>query len=70
MTKKEIIAIKEDYEKKPDFRVIVDKYLDDFDALIEAAKNNNRSSTLFALISGADIGKVYYILSRALGRIN
>ena len=70
MTKKEIIAIKEDYEKKPDFRVIVDKYLDDFDALIAAAKNNNRSSTLFALISGADIGKVYYILSRALGRIN
>ena len=56
MTKKEIIAIKEDYEKKPDFRVIVDKYLDDFDALIDAAKNNNRSSTLFALISGADIG--------------
>ena len=70
MTKKEIIAIREDYENKPDFRVVVDKYLDDFNSLIEAARNNNRAGTLLALISGADIGKVYYILSRALGKVN
>ena len=70
MTKKEVVAVREDYEKKPDFRVVVDKYLDDFNSLIEAARNNNRASTLLALISGSDIGKVYYILSRALGRVN
>lgn len=70
MTKKEVIAIREDYEKKPDFRVVVDKYLDDFNSLIEAARSNNRASTLLALISGSDIGKVYYILSRALGKVN
>ena len=70
MTKKEVIAVREDYEKKPDFRVVVDKYLEDFDSLIEAARSNNRASTLLALISGSDIGKVYYILSRALGKVN
>ncbi|MDO4161537.1 MAG: hypothetical protein Q4D80_00845 [Pseudomonadota bacterium] len=70
MTKKEVVAIREDYEKKPDFRVVVDKYLDDFNSLIEAARSNNRASTLLALISGSDIGKVYYILSRALGKVN
>lgn len=70
MTKKEVIAVREDYEKKPDFRVVVDKYLDDFNSLIEAARSNNRASTLLALISGSDIGKVYYILSRALGKVN
>lgn len=70
MTKKEVIAVREDYEKKPDFRVVVDKYLDDFNSLIEAACSNNRASTLLALISGSDIGKVYYILSRALGKVN
>ena len=59
-----------DYEKKPDFRVVVDKYLDEFNSLIEAARSNNRASTLLALISGSDIGKVYYILSRALGKVN
>ena len=70
MTKKEVIAVREDYEKKPDFRVVVDKYLDAFNSLIEAARSNNRASTLLALISGSDIGKVYYILSRALGKVN
>lgn len=70
MTKKEVIAVREDYEKKPDFRVVVDKYLDDFNSLIEAARSNNRASTLLALISGSDIGKVYYILSRVLGKVN
>lgn len=70
MTKKEIAAIRTDYEKKPDFRVVVDKYLDDFNSLIEAARNNNRASTLLALISGSDIGKVYYIISKALGKVN
>lgn len=70
MTKKEVVAVREDYEKKPDFRVVVDKYLDDFNSLIEAARSNNRAGTLLALISGSDIGKVYYILSRALGKVN
>lgn len=70
MTKKEILAIQEDYAKKPDFRIIVDKYLDDFNSLINVARENERASTLLALISGADIGKVYYILARALGKVN
>lgn len=70
MTKKEIMAIQEDYEKKPDFRIIVDKYLDDFNSLINVARENERASTLLALISGSDIGKVYYILARALGKVN
>ncbi len=70
MTKKEIVAIREDYENKPDFRVVVDKYLDDFAGLIEIARSNNRAGTLLALISGSDVGKVYYILARALGKVN
>jgi hypothetical protein len=70
MTKKEIVAIREDYENKPDFRVVVDKYLDDFAGLIETARSNNRAGTLLALISGSDVGKVYYILARALGKVN
>ena len=70
MTKNEIIAIRQDYENKPDFRVVVDKYIDDFNSLIAAARKNNRAGTLLALISGSDIGKVYYVLARALGKLN
>lgn len=69
MTKKEILTIREDYEKKTDFRIIVDKYLDDFDTLIAAAQNNERAGTLLAMISGSDVGKIYYILARALGKV-
>lgn len=70
MSKNEINAIRQDYENKPDFRVVVDKYIDDFNSLITAARNNNRAGTLLALISGSDIGKVYYVLARALGKLN
>lgn len=70
MSKNEIVAIRQDYENKPDFRVVVDKYIDDFNSLIAAARNNNRAGTLLALISGSDIGKVYYVLARALGKLN
>lgn len=70
MTKNEIATIRQDYESKPDFRVVVDKYLDDFNTLIASARKNNRAGTLLALISGSDIGKVYYVLARALGKLN
>ena len=70
MSKNEIITIRQDYENKPDFRVVVDKYIDDFNSLIAAARKNNRAGTLLALISGSDIGKVYYVLARALGKLN
>ena len=70
MTKNEIATIRQDYENKPDFRVVVDKYLEDFNSLIASARQNNRAGTLLALISGSDIGKVYYVLARALGKLN
>lgn len=70
MTKKQVIAVKDDYENNQNFRVLVDKYLSDFEALVAAARENERAGTLLALISGSDIGKVYYILARALGKIN
>lgn len=69
MTKKQVIAIKDDYENNQSFRIVVDKYLADFEALVATARENERAGTLLALISGSDIGKVYYILARALGKI-
>lgn len=70
MTKKQVAAIKDDYESNQNFRVLVNKYLEDFNSLVAAARENERAGTLLALISGSDIGKVYYILARALGKLN
>ena len=70
MTKKQVASVKDDYESNQSFRVLVDKYLSDFEALVTSARQNERAGTLLALISGSDIGKVYYILARALGKLN
>lgn len=70
MTKKQIAAIQKNYESKSDFRILADKYMEDFASLVTTAHESERSSTLLALISGSDIGKVYYILARALGKVS
>ena len=70
MTKKQISAIQKDYEEKSEFRILVDKYIDDFNTLVTTARESERAGTFLALISGSDIGKVYYILARALGKIS
>ena len=70
MTKKEIVSLQNSYEKKAEFRIIVDKYLEDFNRLIAAARESEYAGILLSVISGSDIGKVYYVLARALGKLN
>ncbi|MBQ9271831.1 MAG: hypothetical protein IJ218_06175 [Alphaproteobacteria bacterium] len=70
MTKKQVTAIQKNYETKSDFRILADKYMEDFAGLVAAARESEHAGTLLALISGSDIGKIYYILARALGKIN
>ena len=70
MTKKQIVAIQNDYANKSDFRLLADKYIEDFNRMIVAAKESEHAGTLLALISGSDVGKVYYVLAKALGKVN
>lgn len=70
MTKKQVAAIQNDYANKSDFRILADKYIEDFNTLVAVARESERAGTLLALISGSDIGKVYYILARALGKVS
>lgn len=70
MTKKQVAAIQKNYEEKSEFRILADKYIDDFNSLVATARASERAGTFLALISGSDIGKVYYILARALGKLN
>lgn len=70
MTKKQIVAIQNDYANKSDFRLLADKYIEDFNRMVVAAKESEHAGTLLALISGSDVGKVYYVLAKALGKVN
>ena len=70
MSKQQITAIRSEYESDGDFRTLVTRYLSDFEGLIAQAKNNERSGLLLSIISGSDVGKLYFILAKALDRIN
>ena len=70
MTRKQVIAIKEEFEKNSEFRKIVTSYMSEFENLINKARSCEKSSVLLSVISGADIGKIYYIIARALDKLN
>ena len=70
MTKQQILEIRKLYEKNMDFRNMVTKYLSDFETLVARARVNEHAGVLLSVISGADIGKVYYILAKALDKLN
>ncbi len=70
MSKQQINAIRGTYESDADFRTLVTRYLNDFEGLIAQAKNNERSGLLLSVFSGSDVGKLYFILAKAMDRIN
>ena len=70
MTKQQITAIRSEFEKNNEFRGLISSYLSEFEVLISAAKSQEHSGVLLSVISGADIGKLYYILAKALDKLN
>ncbi|MBR1649039.1 MAG: hypothetical protein IJ689_05515 [Alphaproteobacteria bacterium] len=70
ITRKQVLAIKEEFEKNPEFRKVVTSYMSEFEGLINKARACEKSGVLLSVISGADIGKIYYIIARALDKLN
>ena len=62
-------VIKANFEKNADFRRAVNRYLDQFDALMEQARDCDSNDVLSATFMTADVGKLYILLSRSLGRM-
>ena len=70
LTRKEILKIRELYEKDPDFKKLADSYLSDFSVLSNAAQKSDRPLPILAVITGSEIGKIYYVIAKALDKIN
>ncbi len=70
MNRKQVVAIKEEFEKNPEFRKVVSAYMREFEELINRARSCEKSDILLSVISGADIGKIYYVMARALDKLN
>ena len=70
LNRKQIVKIREEYEKNENFRQLTDRYIREFEELLEAAHGCDRPEILLSVFSNADVGKIYYVLARALDRLN
>ncbi len=70
LSNSQISAIRKEFEKNEELRKQINSYMKEFEALVEKSKNHEHSGTLMAIISGADLGRLYYVLAKAMNKIN
>ncbi|MBE6453433.1 MAG: hypothetical protein E7017_00920 [Alphaproteobacteria bacterium] len=70
MSNSQISALRKEFEKNDELRKLVDTYMKEFETLVEKSKSHEHSAALMAVISGADMGRLYYVLARALNKLN
>jgi len=66
--KAKIAVIREKYQRDNEFRDYVSRYVQQFEHLLDEAKKRDQSGLLNQTFMSSDVGKVYMLLSRALGR--
>ncbi len=69
LTKTQVSSVRKAFEENYDFRNQVNAYLSEFELLISSAKSHERSGLLLSVISGADIGKLYYVLAKIMDKL-
>ncbi|MBT7977160.1 MAG: hypothetical protein HN557_10915, partial [Rhodospirillaceae bacterium] len=67
---KSLDAIRANYEDDLAFREHVDRYLTQFQEALEQAEENDPEDILSAVLLSSDVGKLYMLMAKALGRLN
>ncbi len=62
--------IKRKYDREPEFRTAVDRYIGDFEKLLSDVARNDRDRTMTQSYLTSDTGKVYTMLAHAAGRFS
>ncbi len=62
--------IKRKYDREPEFRTAVDRYIADFEKLLSDVARTDRDKTVTQSYLTSDTGKVYTMLAHAAGRFN
>ena len=70
MTATQVSALRKEFEKNEELRKLVNIYMSEFETLVEKSKTHEYSAALMAVISGADLGRLYYVLAKALNKMN
>jgi hypothetical protein len=66
--KAKLNIVRDKYQRDADFREYVTRYLGEFETLLEQANRLDQGSLLKGTFLASDVGKVYMLLARALGR--
>lgn len=69
LNRKQILKIREEYEKNLDFRKLSDQFISNFEMLLASAEKTDKPAVVLAMLSGSDLGKIYYVMARALDKI-
>ena len=62
-------AIRARYEEDGQFRDYVNRYLAEFETLLNQARAADRADVLTGTFTSAEVGKLYLVLARSLGRL-
>ena len=61
-------AIRDKYQQDGEFREYVNRYFTEFEVMLGEAKKRDQEGMLKGIFLSSDIGKVYMLLSQAMGR--
>jgi len=62
--------IKRKYDREPEFRTAVDRYIADFEKLLSDVARTDRDRSVTQSYLTSDTGKVYTMLAHAAGRLS
>jgi len=69
LDRNQIAAIRTRYEEDSQFREFVNRYLAEFETLLNQARLADRADVLTGAFTSAEVGKLYLVLARSLGRL-
>ena len=66
--KTRLASIKERFQNEQEFRNYVSRYLDEFKGFLSEARKRDQQGVLSTIFLSSDMGKLYMVLTQALGR--
>jgi len=66
--KARLASIKQRYQSDQEFRNYVSRYLDEFKNFLAEARKRDQQGVLSTIFLSSDMGKLYMVLTQALGR--
>lgn len=68
ITRSQATAVKKLFAQNSEFRAYAERYMSEYEALLRAARANDRGDVLTAVFTSSDMGRLYITLARSIGR--